>query len=228
MPLIGVPCINRPDLLAGFLDSIDEPTWRVLVIDNSGGEEVAAVARRAGAECIRMPTNLGVAASWNFIIRTAPAEPWWCIANADTVLGPGDLASLALEMQKPGPAWVGMNGDWRVFAINRECVDVIGLFDENFHPCYDEDADYEYRCRLAGVPWYSIPGRATHYGSAAIRSDPTYAARNSSTHASNNAYYHAKWGGPLRGGERFSSPFDRAGSVREWVLEVSRLRDNAW
>lgn len=227
MPVIGVPVINRPDLLAAFLDSIDQP-WPVVVIDNSAGDEIAEVCADRDVTLVCPPSNLGVAASWNLVIRTHPDEPWWCIANADTVLGPGDLARLAAEMAQGGPRWVGMNGDWRVFGLSAEAVDLAGLFDENYHPIYCEDADYERRCSLAGVPWYFIDGGATHAGSAAIRSDPHYAARNAQTHPANLAYYVAKWGGGHRGGEVFASPFDRGGPVREWTLDVSRLRQNRW
>lgn len=225
--IIGVPVINRPDLLARFLDSIDE-RWPVVVIDNSDGDEIAAVCERYPGDLrlVCPPANLGVAASWNLVIRSFPDEPWWCIANADTQLAPDDLAHLADEMAQGGPRWVGMNGDWRVFGLSSEAVDTVGLFDENFHPIYCEDADYEYRCTLAGVPWYFIDGGATHEGSAAIRSG--YGAENARTYPANRTYYEAKWGGPLRGGETFASPFDRGGSVRDWTLDLWRLRELRW
>ena len=225
--ILGVPVINRPDLLARLLASIDEP-WPVMVIDNSDGGDIAEVCGSSAVTYVPMPSNLGVAASWNFIIRTHPAESWWCIANADTEFRPGDLAALAAEMAKPGPRWVGMNGDWRVFGINAEAVERVGFFDESFVPCYCEDADYEYRCTLAGVPWYTIPGGATHAGSAAIKSEARYAAGNARSYPANVDYYRRKWGGSLRGGERFTTPFDAGGSVREWTLDLSRLRELAW
>lgn len=227
MTVIGVPVINRPDLLARFLDSIDVD-WPVVVIDNSDGDAIAEVCGSRPVTYLPMSANLGVAASWNLVIRTHPQDLWWCIANADTVLATGDLDRLALEMDKPGPRWVGMNGDWRVFGISAECVDRVGFFDENFHPCYCEDADYEYRCTLAGVPWYTIAGGATHEGSAAIRSDARYADGNARSYPANRAYYEQKWGGPLRGGERFTTPFDTGGSVRDWALDLGRVRDLAW
>lgn len=227
MPVIGVPCINRPDLLERFLRSVDT-NWPIVVIDNSDGEDILRVCRERGVRWIGMGgANLGVAASWNLIIRTHPHEPWWCIANADTELGPGDLDALAVAMEKSGPAWVGMNGDWRVFGINRDCVDIVGLFDENFHPCYCEDADYEYRCSLAGVAWYHINGGATHVGSAAIHSDPTLMAGNARSYPANVAYFEAKWGGPVRQGV-YTTPFNRGGSVRDWTLDPRRLRELAW
>lgn len=223
--IIGIPVINRPDLLARTLDSIDVD-WPVVVIDNSPGAEIAEVCADRDVTLVCPPANLGVAASWNLIIRTHAAEPWWCIANADTVLAPGDLARLAAEMAEPGPRWVGMAGDWRVFGLSSDAVDAAGLFDENYHPIYCEDADYEYRCSLAGVPWYFIDGGATHEGSAAIRSG--YGSANARTYPANRAYYDAKWGGPLRGGETFTSPFNRGGTVRDWTLDLRRLRDLAW
>lgn len=223
--LIGVPCINRADLLACLLSSIDEP-WPIVVVDNSTGLDVVAACEPYDLSLVMPPANLGVAASWNLIIRTHPNEPWWCIANADAELGPGDLANLAAEMAKPGPRWVGMNGDWRVFGINASAVEQVGFFDESFHPIYCEDADYERRCTLAGVPWYFIEGGVTHVGSAAIAAG--YSAENARTYPGNRAYYVAKWGGDLRGGETFQTPFDRGGSIRDWTLDLARLRELSW
>lgn len=226
--ILGVPILTRPDMLARLLDSIDEP-WHVVVIDNSDGPEIAEACEGRDVSLVMAPANLGVAASWNLVIRTHPAEPWWCLSNADTELAPGDLARLAAEMDKPGPRWVGMNGDWRVFGINAEAVQRVGFFDENYHPCYCEDADYERRCALAGVPWYFIPGGATHEAeTSAIASDMRYMRANARSYPSNVAYFEAKWGGRLRGGERFSTPFDRGGSIRDWSLDLSRLRNQSW
>ena len=227
MTVIGVPVLNRPDLLVSLLRSIDED-WPVVVIDNSDGPEIAQACEPFDVTLSMPPANLGVAASWNLVIRTHPGASWWCMANADTVLGPGDLARLAAVMEEPGPRWVGMNGDWRVFGLNREAVEIVGLFDENYHPIYCEDADYERRCTLAGVPWFFIDGAATHVGSVAYRSEARYAEANARTYPANVDYYVRKWGGHLRGGERFTTPFDRGGSVREWTLDLSRLRAQAW
>ena len=222
--IVGIPVINRPDLLLRMVDSIDVPA-EVVVIDNSPDGAIVDALGDRDVSLVIPPTNLGVAASWNLIIRTHPAEPWWVIANADTELAPGDLERLAAEMAKPGPRWVGMNGDWRVFAINAAAIEAAGFFDENFHPIYCEDADYERRCSLAGVHWYFVPGGATHAGSTAIRSG--YAAANARTYPANVAYYAAKWGGPVRGGT-YTSPFNRGGSVRDWALDLWRLRELAW
>lgn len=228
--ILGIPVISDPELLKACLDSIDHPIETLVVIDNSPDGQMGDIALSA-PECVRdvrvtePPSNLGVAASWNFIIRTAPKAAWWAIANADTVFGPGDLERLAVEMEQPGPRWVGMCGDWRVFGINREAVETVGFFDENFHPVYLEDCDYEYRCTLAQVPWYFLDGTSTHLGSHALRH---YRERNNRTYPANVRYFASKWGGSHRGGEVFTSPFGRGGSVRDWSLDLSRLRDLAW
>jgi GT2 family glycosyltransferase len=225
IPVLTIPVINRPDFLRACLASIDEPVERLIVIDNSGTGELGDVATdvRPDAMIVDPPSNLGVAASWNLAIKTTDA-PWWCIANADMTFGAGDLARLAEQMI--GARWVGINGDWRAFGLTSRAVERVGLFDESFHPIYCEDADYEYRCDLAGVERYFIDGGATHEGSAAIHSG--FAEANARTYPSNLDYYERKWGGHLRGGERFTTPFNRGGSVADWTLDLSRLRSQAW
>lgn len=230
IPVLAIPCINRPDLLERCLASIDVAVGALFIIDNSpdGLDFTIPPHLEPFAHIEAPPRNLGVAASWNLAIKCYPDAPWWCIANADTEFGPGDLARLSDALQGPEPRWVGVNGDWRVFGLSRAAVGAVGLFDENYHPCYDEDADYERRCTLAGVPWYFIDGTSTHAGSAAIRSDERYARANARTHPANDAYHLAKWGGYPRRGERFTTPFDSGAPLSAWSLDIDRLRDQAW
>lgn len=225
-PVLAIPFLTGDDDLERCIRSIDADV-RLLVIDNSDDGYGWTGYQREDAFVIEMPHNIGVAASWNLAIKCHPAEPFWLVANHDTVFGAGDLDRLIAEMGKPGPRWVGMNGDWRVFGINAECVEAVGWFDESFAPIYCEDADYEYRCKLAGVPAYQIEGGATHAGSRSIQ-DPRYAMRNATTYPANRDHYRRKWGGDLRGGERFATPFDQGGHVGDWRLDLRRLRDQAW
>lgn len=227
MTVLGIPVINRPDLLYACIRSIDLPV-RLVVIDNSETGELGQIAltARADVHVVKPITNLGVAGSWNYIIRTFD-EPYWLIANADAVFGAGDLGRLVAEVSGPGARWVGVNGDWRVFGINRPAIERVGYFDENFHPIYCEDADYEYRCRLAGVPYYSIAGGTTHVGSASLSEEPGR-SQNARTYAANLAYYKAKWGGPIRGGETYATPFDSGQPVSSWTPDPERTRELAW
>lgn len=222
MVVLGIPVISRPDLLRACLESIDLEV-QLVVIDNSGTGEFGDIAAEYGALVVEPATNLGVAASWNHIIRSFPDEPYWLIANADTVLGAGDLQRLCDE---PG-GWVGVNDDWRAFRIEAGTIHVVGFFDENYHPIYCEDADYERRCDLAGIDWHFISGGSTHAGSATIQ-EPRYRDANARTYPSNVAYYETKWGVGVRMPGGYLSPFDRGGHVGDWRLDLSRLRANSW
>lgn len=229
IPVLGIPVLNRPDALRSCLESINVEVERLVVIDNSGTGELgdAAAEVRPDAIVVDLPGNIGYGASVNLVIKATVAAPWWCIANADVVFGRYDLAALADEMDRGGPRWVGIN-DWRVFGLSAEAVEAVGFWDESYHPCYVEDADYERRCRLAGVAHYAIPGLTSHVGSIAIRSEARYAEANAKTYPRNLEYHVAKWGGPLRGGERYETPFDRGGSLGDWRVDLRRLRDQAW
>lgn len=221
-PVLAIPFLTGERDLIACVESIDTDV-RLLIIDNSD----EGIAEQWDAHIVELPHNIGVAASWNLAIKCYPHEPFWLIANHDTVFAPGDLDRLIDEMGKPGPRWVGMNGDWRVFGIKAECIERVGFFDESFVPVYCEDADYERRCTLADVPWYFIEGGATHVGSASIR-QPRYAAANARSYPANRAYFRAKWGGDIRGGETFTTPFGQGGHVGDWRLDLRRLRDQAW
>lgn len=228
IPVLGIPCINRPDLLERALASVDVPVGRVMVIDNSWDGLTFDVppALQPVLDVVVPGANLGFGGSVNHVIRSEPRGPWWCIANADVEFAPGDLARLAGEMEQ-GAGWVGIT-DWRVFGLSAGAVERVGFWDENYHPAFVEDCDYERRCDLAGVERWFIEGATSHVRSVSIRSDQRYARHNARTHAANLAYHAAKWGGPPRGGERFTTPFDSGASVAAWTLDLRRLRDGDW
>lgn len=224
--VLSIPVLTRPDLLAACVASIDAPVDRLVIIDNGGVVPDLQPPSSVGELIVtRPPANLGYSGSINHVIKTHPDEDWWIFANGDVIFGPGDLDRLAGAMENGGN-WVGLT-DWRVFGLAWDTVVAVGFWDENFHPCYCEDADYEYRCRLAGVPYSSIPGTTSHVGSVVIQ-EARYANLNAQTYPANRAYYRAKWGGDLRGGERFTTPFDQGGSVADWRLDLERLLDNRW
>lgn len=218
IPVLGVPILNRPDLLERMLASVDLPVDRRVIVDNGGVWQ---------GEAIRPGWNLGVAASWNLIVQTTPDALWWLIVNADIEFAPGDLARLVQVMDTPEPR-VAALVEFAAFGINAACIDAVGWFDECFHPIYGEDCDYEYRCKLANVPIVRVPGSTRHDSSATYRSDPTFGRRNSETHPENIRYYQDKWGGPPRGSERFTTPFNLGGDIRDWRLDRARLVRQSW
>lgn len=180
MIFIGIPCLNRFDLLERAVACIDVP-HDLYIIDNS-------------------VVNRGVAASWNAIIREgfSRAYDWVFIGNNDCFVNPG---ALQLTIDRLGTDGVGI---WflhamAMFAISRQTVERVGWFDEEIWPCYYEDTDYLRRCGLAGVRLENVPGAyAVHMNEMTKKSG--FVGRD------NGPYYIRKWGGPP-GEETFTTPF---------------------
>jgi GT2 family glycosyltransferase len=226
IPVVIVPTLNRPDLLDKMLLSIDHPVGGVIIIDN--GDVVGALPDLPFEVRVIAPGyNIGVGASWNFGMKITPAAPWWLITNDDLEFGPGDLARTEAAVD-PGAAALYYMLGMACFGVTFHALRAVGFFDENIHPAYNEDLDWGRRADLAGVIKVQAGFTGTHVGSAAIYSDPALRVANGYTHASNDRYYAAKWGGPKQGGETFATPFNRGGHVGDWRLDIARLRENAW
>ena len=217
IPVLGVPVLNRGDLAERMLGSVGLAVAETLVVLNGNVDETRNHLKGYPVTFIEPGFNLGVAASWNFIIRARAAAPWWLIVNADIEFGAGDLERLADAMDKPGPRVVCLY-EFGAFGLNAETVDTVGWFDENFHPIYFEDNDYRRRCHLAGVPVLNLISRTRHDNSATIGSG--YASHNAVTFPRNADYYAAKWGGPPGQETRTTTP--------HVGLNRGRLVDNAW
>lgn len=221
IPVLAAPILNRPDLLDAMLASIDHPVDRIVVIDNGD------VVSRRDVRVIAPGWNLGVAASWNLVIKANPLAPWWLIVNSDITFGPGDLARLEATVD-PDRAAIYMMLGFAAFAITRHTVNAVGMFDEGFVVAYNEDVDYSRRADLAGVPRIEVGFSGTHVGSATIYSDPLLRQWNGASHAANDAYYASKWGGHKQGGETLPTPFNRGGHVGDWRFDLERIRANTW
>ena len=99
IPVMIVPILTRPDLLDRMLDSVDYPVHTLVVIDN-GHCLPGNFAHRdwaSSAYLLRMPSNLGVATSWNLGIKATPHAPWWLIANFDLTWPRNSLAQFDTE-----------------------------------------------------------------------------------------------------------------------------------
>jgi GT2 family glycosyltransferase len=222
---IGIPILNRADLLEQCLRYVDVPAEIVVINNNAvdGGfrRDLESVASRYDFTLLQQTRNLGVAASWNLIVRTALAarHEWIAIGSNDTFLHPGSLAMAVHSAPEPDVA-VWHLCDWNFFLIRRTTIDAVGWFDENFYPAYKEDQDYSYRCLLAGLRRIHVPETGgEHVGSATIRSDRWYSLRNADTHFNwNLKYYVMKWGGDA-GAEQFTRPYDMPDKDHRWWPE---------
>jgi GT2 family glycosyltransferase len=230
---IGIPVLNRADLLARCLAALDHEIEGVIVNNNAADSDFAReLDRLAGLyrlDVLHQPFNLGVAASWNLILRTGAGRgfDWVFIGSNDTVLHPGSLAA-AMAPCADSAAILHLHA-WNFFAVHRRAVESAGWFDENFHPAYKEDQDFSYRCTLAGVRRQIVAGAgAEHVGSATIHSNPAYFRRNAQTHAANHAYYLSKWGADA-GAEQFTTPFnDPARDYTWWPDPREAIARNQW
>lgn len=217
IPVLGVPVLNRGDLAARLLDSVDAPVGETVVVLNGEPDATRHALAAHQVTYIDPAHNLGVPGSINLIIKARPSAPWWLICNADIEFGQGDLNRLIEAMNTSKPT-VACLFEFGAFALNQATVDKVGWYDENFHPIYYDDNDYRYRCHLAGVSVLNLISKTTHVGSATIHSG--YADANAKTFPRNGDYYAAKWGG-LPGGETVTEdPHPQ--------LDRRRLVDNAW
>jgi len=214
VPLLGIPILNRADLLLQLLDSLDHPVHTLAIVDNSSAgangqaSEVSLqlqALRQLGHPLIdtiaiaRPFRNLGVAASWNLILSNFPEATTALLANNDIRFAPGVIASALQRIDSSRPQFLTLlpepNG-FSAFLLTALCWDRIGLFDAGFHPAYGEDLDYRDRLRAAPeVDW--LPGDALHDAmaernpehSATIHSDPWLQEQNRASFALNRLWY---------------------------------------
>jgi hypothetical protein len=212
LPLLGVPLLNRPDLLLQLLESLDVPVVTLAVVDNSPGSAAEAEVRtvldrleRHGHPLVselriaRSFGNAGVAASWNLILRSFPEAPMALIINNDVQLMPGVLAE-ALQRIDPKQAQMlpllPVPQEFSAFVITACCWNRIGLFDPSFHPAYCEDLEYRDRLRAERtVDWPAAADLQARMAvgngcsSATIESDPQLKRYNQCSFALNRLWY---------------------------------------
>ena len=209
LPLLGVPILNRPDLLQRLLDSLDHPVQTLAIVDNSPAD--SAVSAQLGAlrqlghpmiEAIRIArpfNNLGVAASWNLILSSFPQAPIALLINNDVTLAPGVLGAAMARLNANRPQFLPLMPDpngFSAFLITALCWDRLGLFDPNFHPAYGEDLDYRDRLRatpevdqLDGSFAHGAMAELNNEHSATIASDAFLEQQNRSSFALNRLWY---------------------------------------
>lgn len=213
IPNLIVPVLNRYDLLHKMLESIDYPVRDLLIIDNGnelGGRLTFKNKHVWSVTVLSLPSNLGVAASWNLGIKLFPHDDRWTFGSNDVVYQPGGLEMLStatggsLTLSQDAP-------HFHTFAVGEDVVKAVGLFDERFYPAFFEDNDFQRRCQLAGVPVVRLPVNATHANSSTLKSEPRYQRRNTETFATNRKLFLNKSAG---------------GNVGwSWTLESRRLGD---
>ena len=207
-----VPVLNRFDLLKRMIESIDVEAT-VYVINNSGVQQDFEYDNPlVDVHWLELPSNLGVASSWNLGIKMLPFETRWFISSADCEFAPGDL-DLLKTAKRDALTLCDKFPYYQTFAVGEEIVNSVGLFDEALHPIYFEDNDYERRIAHAGLRVDRLALQLQHDNSSTINSDARLSLRNETTFRNNQKYFNQKVDAHI---------FDEG----RWQLQIRRA--NSW
>ena len=194
IPVLIIPVLNRYELLDQALSSIDYSIGEILIVNN-GKENYESKEKDLNVRVLNLPSNLGVAGSWNLGIKLYPHAPYWLFSSTDLKFGEGSLRKID-EVAHSGNH-VKTNASYSCFTIGEEIVKQVGLFDEYIYPAYFEDNDYDDRMVLAnlqdsmyfpGLHMIQLGGEP----SQTINSDQQLMAANQKTFGSNGSYYRSK------------------------------------
>jgi GT2 family glycosyltransferase len=197
IPALIIPVLNRFDLLEECISSIDCEVEHLLIIDNSGQYSMPSGLYGGKATVLNMPANLGVAGSWNLGIKSFPFAPYWVVASNDIKYASGQLQKLADKSS--ADVLIKTSQAWSSFSIGSNIVKTVGLFDENYHPAYYEDNDYEARMDRLGLRGSSVSAdiNVIAYGAATtIKDSQELFNRNIATNESNYQYWQEKFNSP--------------------------------
>jgi hypothetical protein len=248
IPVMGLPILNKPELMTRMLDSVDEDIERLYIVDNGGVVRADSVrGYRANNVHVCDPGyNVGVGPSWNLIIKANIQAPWWLITSNDMLFEPGCLSRLLDDMDahdgRPHLARIVIGHDRKwghhfgAFALNAECVDTVGWFDENIQPIYYEDTDYIARMMRAeglGFTLSDIDSESTHVGEQSWKTDSHHAVGNKRSWDLNRDYFDEKWNAADGRKEtaQFDVPFNvfNDDGLRYWPQPtVERMRQQDW
>ncbi len=214
--LLGIPYVNRPDLLRLAVNSVQCMWPHTFILDNSPNGEI----QRAKADwpvAVRRATaglTLSFSESMNVIAtaaQTAGCDAYFFMHN-DAEADPGTAEKLLkfveaalISKRKWGVVFTHYD---TLAALNVEAVAEIGPWDGTLSQYY-ADNDYYRRLRLAGYEPIEagLPVKHHNGASSTFKSDPKRELLNRVTFPLYGAYYRAKWGGDPPH-ERFQRPFD--------------------
>lgn len=196
IPVLIIPVLNRYDLLDRLLESINYPIENILIVDNGGKYLLPEKFSHMPIKVLNMPSNLGVAASWNLGIKVYPHSPYWLFSAIDVTLLPDTLEKTAKECTKDNLTI--SNYGFSYFAVGSEIVKKVGLFDENYYPAYYEDVDFEKRVRDSGYSKnvvYPDINIELYDITITVKSNPIFAEKKKITDISNQHYFNKKFAG---------------------------------
>lgn len=154
--LLSVTTCNSINFYKDFNNSINYPIKTLSVLVNNYNidyfDQVRDIPKSPFVEKYEYsycPRNMGCASSWNYHIKHHPQENYWVLCSDDVIFGKKELSDID-EIMKSGCdiAFPDKPSKYILFALNRNTIRKVGLFDENLHPGGYEDDDYERRMSL--------------------------------------------------------------------------------
>ena len=227
IPTLIVPTLSKYDLLAEMIASIDHPIGHAIVIDNGGSCPDLRSDMIGRISILRMPNNLGVAASWNLGIQLSPDSDRWLIVNDDITFISDGLRRLSeADPDALIQDW-RMSPRWSCFLLPEQAVRTVGLFDDYYWPGMGEERNYAHRCASAEISmkhlpkWYEHQGGATRMEMRGWRSWTERHIRLSATTSivGWNLNYRREMGAYLNGGPEIQATSD---SLQPEITGVTR------
>lgn len=212
MFIVGVPVLNRYDLLANLINSINDGSIQpdeICVIDN-GGNFTKFIEAMPSNVRVYQYGNIGVAGAWNKIIDGLEDNDICVISNDDLEFSTDTYERFCnASGEFISCNTVGDLNKFSLFRITKRCIDRAGKFDEEFFPAYFEDNSYQRKMLLSGVVENTIFSNVKHLGSQTIkRLNPMQLDEHHANFLKNKAMYKLMWGGDI-GSERFTTKFNR-------------------
>ncbi|PZM67435.1 glycosyltransferase family 2 protein [Paenibacillus dendritiformis] len=212
--IVGIPYVNRLDLLNRAVASI-RPYWpHTYVLDNSANSELKGHALSGLVNIIHPPVPLTFTQSMNWFQRIAAEQGADAVMymHTDAEAHPGTpeaFLRVLTELKQNGRKWgLALTNFDALAAYNMEAVRAAGPWDTVFSS-YFADIDYHRRLRLAGYEEIFTGLPVDHHESSSRKSDPHLNFLIDSTWPLYERYYELKWGGRMAQ-ETYSTPFNLA------------------
>ncbi len=204
---IGIPSLNRADLLTPFLKLYIQnfPEVKIYIVDN-GKQDLYRYIKSFNVVVLEQENNIGVAASWNLLCEEIFKEHENALILNDDIFFNLLTADVENIINTISNGFIRSTKDWAAFIINKNLYEKVGAFDKEFYPAYYEDSDYEHRMKLLRIPFKYHPKM-----NPIIYNTNMTSAKDASIlklSRNNKQRYIDKWGGDV-GREKYSIPFNK-------------------
>ena len=188
VPVLIVPVLTEHQRIDTLMMTFYGRVRDMVIIDNGPCKWQPRDSWAENVWHLRMPSNLGVAASWNLGIKSTPHSKGWMIVNHDVSFGPGGVADFFVSCAPDNIVLAG-KPPWSCFWLGSDVVSRVGLFHEGYHPAYFEDNDYEVRAQRKQVEIRRSTAAVYHRNSSTLHSSEKFQMMNQATFDANRKLF---------------------------------------